>query len=260
MFKRKIIFFLFLFFPLTIKAEVLYPLASLDAYPLSKGKWELRLGVKYLHDRWFPFERKDTDRRELQLPQIDLNIGIVHNVEIHLSYFYLYQDSKNTGSEWGSGDLNVGIKINLLREDIYIPAFSLDISTKLPNADYEKRLGTDETDFFAKILLTKKWSECKIFFNIGIGILGNPKMYNAQDDIMVYGFGINYKMRPSLKVLGEISGWAFSHKHNNYTVLTLGGQYLLNSSWRIDAGLHFGLTEESEDWGISTGISYLWQW
>jgi hypothetical protein len=260
---KKLIFsfnlFLILFFPVRGLAETLYPLSSLDAHTLPKGKLEVRLGAKYMEDRWFPFEGKNTNRRELYLPYVSLNVGIADNVEVHFDYPYIFLDSDRTNSDWDSGDITLGVKMNLVKETSKFPALSLDFTTKLPNADYDKRFGTDETDFFIVALLAKRIWNLNIFTNTGLGIIGDPTDTNSQDDVFVYGVGVKYYLLSKLDVVAEINGWGFSSEDNNYSVSTIGAQYQLSSHWRIDTGVHFGLTDESEDWGISLGLTYMCQ-
>jgi len=130
----------------------------------------------------------------------------------------------------------------------------------LPNGDYEKRFSTNETDFFALALLAKRWHDLNVFLNMGLGIIGNPQVNASQDDVFVYGVGFSYALWPNIDLLTEIQGWAGSNHDNNYAVATMGIQYWYLSHWRLDAGVHVGLNEQSEDWGISMGISYLWEW
>ena len=257
---RKLILFLILFWPAIAWSETLYPLASLDAHLIPKGQWEFRLGAKYTQDRWFPFERKNTHREELHLPQASLNIGLASNIEIHFDYPYIYLDSDHTDSDWDSGDLTLGVKINLFKDKNNFPAVSLDLSTKLPNGDYENRFSTNETDFFALALMAKRWEDLNLFLNMGLGIIGNPQVNASQDDVFVYSVGFDYTLWPDIDLLTEIQGWAGSNHDNNYAVATMGIQYWYLSHWRFDAGVHVGLNEQSEDWGISIGVSYIWKW
>lgn len=246
--------------PVIGSAASLQPLGSLDAHLLPQGRWEFRLGTKYTQNRWFPFEGRNTHRHEWQMPKLDLGIGVADNVELDLTYPYLYLDSDRTSGDWGSGDLTVGVKIRLIKENWERPVLTLDLSTKLPNGDYSKRFSTNEGDFFSEILLAKTWGNFNIFLNGGLGIIGKPNSCDSQDDVFVYGVGLSYRLFPNTKLLADINGWALSAYDNNYATLTLGGQYFLSPRWRVDGGLHFGLTKESEDWGLSVGITYIFHW
>ncbi len=250
----------FLFCPALLWAETLHPLAGLDAQLLPQNRWELRLGTKYTENRWFPFEERNTHRKEWDIPFLNLDIGVANNVELNFSYPYIYLDSDHTHHSWDSGDLCVGVKIRLWHSEDKTTFLTLNMKTKLPNGDYSNRFSTNEADFFAEGLFSKKWRNLKLFINGGLGIIGNPKSCNSQDDVLSFAVGIRYKFNELLKGLVEINGWTFSAYENNYTVLTFGGQYLFSSHWRLDTGLHIGLTDESEDWGISGGITYIFDW
>jgi hypothetical protein len=244
-----------LLFPLMLKAETFFPLAGLDAQVLPKDRWEFRLGAKYTQNRWFPFESQNTHRKELWLPYLSLNIGVAENVELDFNYPYIYLDSDYNHSRWDSGDLSVRIIIRLFSSKTTF--FSLNLETKLPNGDYNTRFSTNEADFFAEGLLTKVWGKLKIFINGGLGLLDNPKYCNSQDDILTFAGGFRYNVIGGLNLVWEVNGWAMSSYNNNYTVMTIGGQYYVSPHWRIDAGIHVGLNDESEDWGISAGLSYM---
>lgn len=245
--------------PNLVWAEGFYPLAGLDAQLLPKNKWELRVGTKYTQNRWFPFEGHNTHRKELWLPYLGLNIGVAENVELDMEYPYIYLDSERIHSKWDSGDLSVRVKLNILHSPDKSTFFTLNLETKLPNGDYNNRFSTNEADFFAEGLLSKSWGKVKIFLNGGMGIIGKPNSCNSQDDILTFAGGLRYSFSPGFNLLWEISGWAISAYNNNYTTMTVGGQYLLDPHWRLDAGIHVGLNDESEDWGVSAGISYIFE-
>ncbi|MDL1970941.1 MAG: transporter [Candidatus Desulfofervidaceae bacterium] len=259
---RKIFFILILlsYYPALGFAASVHPLGSLDAHLLPQAQWEFRLGTKYTENRWFPFEGRNTHRHEWQIPKLNLDIGVADNVELNFSYPYIYLDSDHTSGVWDSGDLTVGLKIRLFKEKDERPVLTLNLKTKLPNGDYSKRFSTNETDFFSQFLLAKTWRNLNVFLNGGLGIIGKPNSCNSQDDVFIYGLGVTYTFSPEIKMLADINGWAFSADDNNYATLTFGGQYYLSPAWRLDGGLHFGLSEESENWGLSVGITYIFHW
>ena len=145
----------FFIFIISASAANLKPLVTIDACALPKGQVEFRLGGFYSKDRWFPFERRSTDRREAELPSIDLMIGLTDDIEVDLSYSAIYRESERFSWDWDSGDLSIMGKVRIWKETPDIPNISLAVCTKLPNADYNKRFGTDEFDFFSLLLLSK---------------------------------------------------------------------------------------------------------
>lgn len=246
----------FFIFIISASAANLKPLVTIDACALPKGQVEFRLGGSYSKDRWFPFERRSTDRREAELPSIDLTIGLTDDIEVDLSYSAIYREFERFSWDWDSGDLSIMGKVRIWKETPDIPNISLAVCTKLPNADYNKRFGTDEFDFFSLLLLSKYVKKVSLFANAGLGILGNPLRTNSQDDIFVYAVGLGYPLNKNLILLVDVSGWAASNYQNNYSRVTTGLQWQVGS-FRLDFGARVGLNEQSEDWGIIIGATYI---
>jgi len=250
-------FFIFIIFTIPASAANLRPLVTIDACALPKGQVELRLGGSYIKDRWFPFEGHDTDRREADLPSIDLMIGLTDDIEVDFSYSAIYRESERFSWDYDSGDLSIMGKARLWKETPDIPNITLAVCTKLPNSDYDERFGTDEFDFFSLLLLSKYVKGVSLFANGGLGILGNPKEENDQDDAFVYAVGLGYPLNKNLILLVDVSGWAASDNgKNNYSRVTTGLQWQVGS-FRLDFGARVGLNEKSEDWGVITGATYI---
>jgi len=245
-----------LIFIIPASAVDLRPLSTIDAHTLPKEQVAFRLGASYSEDKWFPFEGRSTHRHEAELPSADLMIGLADNIEVDFIYSSIYRNSERFSGNWGSGDLTILGKVRIWKETSNIPTISLAVSTKLPNADYNKRFGTNEFDFFALLLLSKYVKKASIFANAGLGILGNPLTANSQDDIFVYAVGFSYPLNRYLIFMVDVSGWAVSSYGNNYSKATVGLQWQMGV-FRLDFGSRVGLNEQSETWGIIGGITYI---
>ena len=81
-------------------------------------------------------------------------------------------DGKNSSN---SGDWAFGTKVWLHQEGKKAPSVGFLYEVKLPNASNEGAGGTDETDFFGFVVLSKQLGEKNsVHGNLGLGILGNP--------------------------------------------------------------------------------------
>ncbi len=248
-----VIFFIFI---IPASAANLRPLTTIDARTLPKGRVAFRFGGSYSEDKWFPFEGRSTHRHEAELPSADLMAGLADNIEADLIYSGIYRNSEHFSWDWGSGDLTIMGKARIWKETSNIPTISLAISTKLPNADYNKRFGTNEFDFFALLLLSKYVKKASIFANAGLGILGNPLTANSQDDIFAYAVGFSYPLNRYLIFMVDVSGWAVSSYGNNYSKATVGLQWQMGA-FRLDFGSRVGLNEQSENWALIGGVTYI---
>jgi hypothetical protein len=223
------------------------PLETEEAWPIEKGTLQLSIGFEYQDDNVLPFSTRDRDREFLRLPLIGAAIGIGERVELQALYDVLTLE--NDVDESGSGDLRLATKVGIIRESVLLPALGLRFGTKLPNANSDDRLGTDETDFFASVLLTRTLALATMHINAGIAILGDPRPGGGQDDVFSYGIAIVVPTRP-LELVVEINGQAFSQENNDRAILRGGTRWNLNNWVVLDLGAGIGLNDDSEDWSV----------
>jgi len=221
------------------------------------GQMALKVGIEYLDGRQLEFTQgPKRDRKLTKLPYIGFEIGLGEMVDLEADFESIYLDEEGRDSKYGVGDLRLWNKIRFKDEEGYFPSMGFMWGVKLPNANYEDGFGTDETDFFSSFLFSKHIGNIYSHINLGLGILGNPDETNAQDDVLVYGVSVEYPMSGSINLLLDINGYAGSNNNNNFSSLILGFQKKMDDViW--DWGWKIGLTDESEDWGITTGIKWM---
>ena len=78
----------------------------------------------------------------------------------------------------------VGTKLKLAGEKGARPALAFSFAVQLPNASNESGLGTDQTEFYSKLLLTKHLGKMAFRGNLGLAILGSPVQPNSQADLL----------------------------------------------------------------------------
>ena len=217
----------------------------------------LKMGVEYLDGRQLEFTQgPEIDRKLVKLPYIGFEIGLGERADIQADFDVIYLDEGGRENKYGVGDLRLWNKIKFINEGEYLPSMGFRWGVKLPNANYEDRLGTDETDFFSSFLFSKHINNLYSHVNLGMGILGNPNKTNEQDDVLVYGVGGVYPVSNVVNTILEVNGYAGSSDKNNFSSLLLGFQIIMdNAIW--DLGWRFGLADESEDWGVRTGIRWM---
>lgn len=243
-----------LLLPFQAGAVNLQPLGVQDATTLPQGKAEFRLGVAYKDDSPLLFQLHDTDRTQVSIPELNLNLGLGKRIELQLKYELLYVDEKTNSSNFGTGDLVLGAKVALLHEDLTWPALGIRVATKLPNANDHDGRGTNETDFFVDLLTTRNYPGFSLYGNLGLAVLGDPR--GNQDDKVHYAFGVSYPLEEhGLILMASIEGMDGSDDSLNDRGAVLGGlQYQVGQAV-LDFGVSAGYRSRSEDWGLRAGLT-----
>ena len=168
--------------PSQLDAEWLLPLNTETASTLPSGTAEVQLGMSYFSDgRFPPFTAKGALRSQdvITGPEFGLRVAVGSWAEVQATYEFIYLNEKTTvgvtNKEYGGGDLRLFAKFRVLKETEWRPVLGFRFGTKLPNASREKRLGTDETDFFIELLGSKDFGLVSTHLNLGLGILGESR-------------------------------------------------------------------------------------
>ena len=265
--------------PSAARGASLAPLSTQTAETVPAGTVQAGLGVSYFHDMRFPFfTPAGTVQRQTLLgaPELAAYIGLADRVEIQAGYELLYLDEKtsagDTHSTYGSGDARLFTKVRIMHARGLWPALGARFGTKLPNANKNERLGTDDTDFGIEGLASRTVGPVSVHLNLGILLLGNPgsligNQFSAggQDDLFTYGLALASKplaggpLAPladtDVRLLGEVIGQTGSRYDNNRHAARFGLQ-LRHSAWTLYAGVSAGLETGAENVGASTGVLY----
>ncbi|MCX7918525.1 MAG: hypothetical protein N3A72_02730 [bacterium] len=230
------------------------PLETESAEITSYGKIEVRAGIGYLKNITLLFQPEDKKWEVIKLPAIGVSAGLGERVEVQTDFDLLYQDD-GTDSGFDVGDVRLWTKIKLVSETDTRPAVAVKFGTKLPNADNSRNFGTDESDNFILLILSKNILGIESRLNVGMGILGNPHELSKQDDVLMYGIGAVKPISANMNAVAEITGIANSHDGNDRTSLRAGVQLPWHwITWDIAASI--GLNDRSEDWSLTAGGTF----
>ncbi|MBI3991302.1 MAG: hypothetical protein HY350_04040, partial [Candidatus Omnitrophica bacterium] len=236
------------------QAWAFWPVDTEKAGVLRSNKVEFISGIEYLKNRQLEFTPQERNRDIVDFPIIGVRWGIGGKSEFQCKFEGVYLDEESRESEYGSGDLKIWHKINFMDENGKFPSTGFRWGVKLPNASDEDRLGTDETDFFASMLFSKKACHVMAHLNLGLAILGEPDQASRQEDLFTYNAAVEYPVKQAA-IWAEVSGYAGSKENNNFSVARIGVNWG-KTPLTYSAALGVGLTEESEDWGIRGGLRY----
>jgi hypothetical protein len=159
-------------------------------------------------------------------------------------------------------DAVIATKIRFLSEGMKRPGMAVRFATRLPNANNETGLGLDTTDFYATVLGAKTVQSVRVVANLGLGILGDPVRGDRQNDVTLYGVSFARALTNQVEVVGEINGWINTRNGepppgtDSRGIVRLGARYLIGS-WRADAAILFGVTPHDPNFGISGGVTYV---
>jgi len=266
------------------RAESLLPLRTEEASTLPAGRAEVILGATYFNDpRFPPFTGKGAleSQHVVTGPELGFRIAAGDWAEIQASFetIFLREKSRTTDTagdedvdthtQFGAGDARLSAKVHVLNEKgAYRPAFGVRFTTKLPNADRDDRLGTDETDFGIEVLGSKDFGIGSAHVNLGILLLGDPgpmlgapeRDGSGQDDLVSYSVGVVSKPlfvegERGVRLVAEVNGVGASHFENERSALRLGAQ-LRQGKWTVYSGASVGLITASEDFGFGAGVIY----
>lgn len=104
------------------------------------------------------------------------------------------------------GDLMLGTKLRLATERGRRPAFAFKFAVELPNASNESGLGSDETNFHAALLASKRIAGAVLSANVGLAILGSAVEPNHQSDMLTYGVAAVVPVHRRIRLVGEVAG------------------------------------------------------
>lgn len=158
----------------------------------------------------------------------------------------------------------IGAKIRVMSEKGARPAFALKFSTKLPNAQNEKGLGLDTTDFHFAFLAGKTIQSVRVVGNFGFGILGDPSRGDRQNDVILYGVSMARAIREGLEVVTELNGRANTRSGTppigteSRSMVRVGGR-LTRGTVRFDGALLLGVTERDPSWGVTAGLTWVFK-
>src|SRR5512136_1459694 len=124
------------------------PFVTDDPEPVEYKHWEVYLASQYKHDR---------DQNSATLPHVEINYGLVTNVQVHLIAPLQYVKPEGEASHYGYGDTEFGIKYRFIQETKDFPQVGIFPIVEIPTGDHTRGLGNGKTQVFLPLWFQKSW-------------------------------------------------------------------------------------------------------
>ena len=162
-----------------------------------------------------------------------------------------------TDSGAGLGDIILKGRYYAIDQRGYLPFIDVAAKIKLPTADKEKNLGTEETDVSLITEFSRSISDD--FFTlaeIGYTWMGDPPEGDLKNR-WIYSIGAGYVYMPRWTLSGYIDGrTALVDGNDDPLSLLFSTEFKYRPKLRFDTMLEIGLNDGSPDYGITLGVRY----
>jgi len=172
------------------------PFLTDDPEPVEYKHWEVYLAATYERTK---FEKTGT------LPQVEINYGLVPDVQVHLVVPTAFIHPNDEASSYGYGDTEVGVKYRFIHESQYMPQVGFFPRAELASGNSKEGLGNGKTQVFFPIWVQKSFGTWTTY-------AGGGYWYNPGTDNRNWSF----------------AGWELQRDISKK--LTLGGEIFYQSS------------------------------
>jgi hypothetical protein len=167
------------------------PFITDDPEPVDYQHWEFYIASQHA---------QTSDGWSGTAPHFELNYGVVTNVMLHLIAPLAYDAPKDSATQYGYGDTELGFKFRFLHETDVLPEAGIFPLVEAPTGDRSRGLGSGEWPAFLPLWLQKRFGDWTVYGGGGYGI--NPGAGNRD-----WGFGgavLQCQVRDNILVGGEI--------------------------------------------------------
>ena len=209
--------------------------------------------VDYKHSEFYVFSTYDKthEGNDSAIPAFEFNYGALPNAQLHVVVPFVHSTANDASSEFGIGDVELGVKYRFLQETDARPQIGIFPMVELPTGDSDKGLGNGETWWRFPVWIQKSWGEWTTYG--GVGYASNSAQ--GQSDYSFAGWLLQKDVGARWTLGGEI----FARGKDTVdgepaTILNFGGFY----KFRPDFNLLFSAGHAVS--GESHTIAYLGLW
>lgn len=142
------------------------PFVTDDPEPVEHKHWELYLGSQYSNN-------KDTASGTVvsgTAPHFEVNYGVIPDTQLHMIVPLAYNHPKGESTQYGLGDMELGVKYRFLHETETTPQAAVFPIVILPTGDDKKGLGEGHVQVLLPLWIQKNWGPWTTYGGGGYGI------------------------------------------------------------------------------------------
>ena len=124
------------------------PFVTDDPEPVELHHWEFYYASLLNHD---------VDGNTGTAPHFEVNYGAFSETQLHVIVPLAYSDITGNSFEYGLGDIEIGVKYRLIRENDSRPQVGVFPLVELASGDSGKGLGSGHTSAFIPLWIQKSW-------------------------------------------------------------------------------------------------------
>jgi hypothetical protein len=115
--------------------------------------------VDYKHWEFYIFSTLDhaNDGTEVQAPAVELNYGVLPNMQAHFVFPFVSSLPQNGHSAFGAGDMELGLKYRFVEETENMPQIGVFPMLVVPTGDSERGLGNGRAWAKLPVWAQKSW-------------------------------------------------------------------------------------------------------
>ncbi len=124
------------------------PFVTDDPEPVDHQHWEVYLASQL---------SRDADGWSGTSPHVEVNYGVVTNLQLHLIAPIAFSAPEHGPKEFGYGTTELGAKYRFVQETTWCPQIGVFPLLEVPTGDRERGLGTGHVQAFLPVWLQKSW-------------------------------------------------------------------------------------------------------
>lgn len=129
------------------------PFVTDDPEPVEYKHWELYIASQFANDK----NNASGTVVSGTAPHLEVNYGVIPDTQLHLIVPFAYNHSQGGTTQYGLGDVELGVKYRFLHEKDLTPQAALFPLIELPTGDEDKGLGEGHVKVLIPLWLQKSW-------------------------------------------------------------------------------------------------------
>ena len=117
--------------------------------------------VDYGHSEFYVFSTYDKtpEGKDITLPAFEYNYGVLPETQLHVMVPFVKSAPSDASSEFGLGDVEVGVKYRFVQESSYMPQIGVFPMVELATGNADRGLGNGKPWWRLPVWLQKSWGE-----------------------------------------------------------------------------------------------------